>query len=642
MGVEKADPEVTGSRPKGRRSWPLSAYFAALVALFAIGASANLVTLTAQRRLNWGLTAISLVRLLSFVVAALVLYRLLARPIIRLSAEVRAAINHSSAGPIKVTGAAEISSLVRDVNQMIAQAKADIEVSSRLAAIVESSADAVIGLTLDGVITSWNTEAQSQYGYSPNEIAGHNVAELIPNDRPDELTPILHAIRQGSMVRGFETKHVRKDGTIFDASVSFSPVRDDSGAVIAASSIVRDISDRVRLDADRRALEHQQQQYQRLESLGQLAGGIAHDFNNLLGIIINYADFVAEATTDSAAQADIGQIKAAAQRAAKITMQLLILGRRETAQPAALALNTVVADARDMLSKTVGEEIEIRVDPAAGLPTINADRRQVEQVILNLAANARDAMPQGGTLTIETSLLDVDERHTRLRPGISPGRYVELAMSDTGTGMRAEVMDHIFEPFFTTKPMGQGTSLGLGLATAYGIVASAGGTIGVYSEVGTGTTFRLWFPAAGAAATGVADPATPILDNPGARGSGQTILIVDDELSLLEITSRILRQNGYDTLEASTFNEALSLASSQDFQLLLTDTVMPHMSGPTLAERIGKLRPGRPVVYMSGYTAETLNPQRMAAEGSAFIQKPFTRRALLEKVNAALNPRLSR
>ncbi len=345
---------------------------------------------------------------------------------------------------------------------------------------------------------------------------------------------------------------------------------------------------------------------------------------------MNYAAFVAQETTDKpTVQADIEQIQAAAERAARITRQLLIIGRRQMTKREALGLNAIVTGSRDLLASAVGAAIEIRVDPAADLPSIVADRGQVEQVLLNLAVNARDAMPHGGTLTIETSLADLDDGYARLHPGVDIGRYVELAVSDTGTGMSAEVAAHMFEPFFTTKPVGQGT--GLGLATVYGIVTGAGGSISVDSEEGTGTIFRLFFPAVAAAAL-----ATSAAAAGDARGNGETILVVDDEPPVLQLTSRILRQNGYATLEAGTFEEALSLASSHNLQLLLTDSVMPRVSGQTLAGRMTELRPGLPVLYMSGYSPDMMSAQHAPAERMMFIQKPFTSRDLLEKVQAAL------
>ena len=631
MGVESADSGVVADGSKGkRRSLSIRAWVVGFVAVFVLASGSGLVGLAVANQLSDWLLAFTLGGLVVFLAAALVFYRRIAWPIAELSSRVRAAMTHTTTGPITVTGPPEVASLARDINQMIAKGKADFEATSRLAAIVGSSADAIIGKTFDGVITSWNAGAEDQYAYAADEIIGRSVSELIPPDRAGELASIMERVRHGERIQHFETKRRCKNGTILDVSVSISPIRDASGAVTGAASVARNITERVRLEADRRALEHQLGQIERLESLGKLAGGVAHDFNNLLAIILNYAAFVAQETTDKpTVRADIEQIQAAAERAARITRQLLIIGRRQITKPEALGLNAVVTDSRDLLASAVGAAIEIRLDLAADLPSIVADRGQVEQVLLNLAVNARDAMPHGGTLTIETNLADLDDGYARLHPGVDPGRYVELAVTDTGTGMSAEVAGHIFEPFFTTKPAGQGT--GLGLATVYGIVTGAGGSISVDSEEGTGTIFRLFFPAVAAAA--LATSAAAVGDAPG---NGETILVVDDEPPVLQLTARILRENGYATLEAGTFEEALSLASSHNLQLLLTDSVMPRVSGQTLAGHATELRPGLPVLYMSGYSPDMMNAQHAPAEGMMFIQKPFTRRDLLEKVQAAL------
>ncbi len=624
----------------------------------AFAGASTAQALAAANQLTNRELAITLVGLVVFLAAALVLHRRIARPIASLSAGVRAATTHMSAEPITVAGPAEVSALARDFNHLITAASRELEARSRLAAIAESSADAILGITLDGVVTSWNVGAESMTGYSREEMIGNNVSVLVPPDRAGELAAILDRVRAGQRVEQFETRRLRKDNSVIDLSFTISPIRDASGAVVGAATVARDVTGRNRAEADRHALEHRLHQSERLESLGQLAGGIAHDFNNLLAAILNYAGFVAEATDKPAVRADAKEIQAAAERAARLTKQLLIFSRREATQPEALDLNVIVADIHNLLSRSIGAHIELRVKPAAGLPAIQADRGQIEQVLLNLAINARDAMPQGGTLTIETSRAELDDADVSMHPGVSPGHYVKLDVADTGTGMSAEVAAHIFEPFFTTKPHGQGT--GLGLSTVYGIVTQAGGSMSVDSEEGTGTTFGLYFPAstaapstgapstaapstaapstadASTAAASSAAAATPDPAAPHIRGNGETILVVDDEPGVLEVTSRILHQNGYTTLAAATFEEALSLAASHDFQLLLTDSVMPNMSGRTLAERVAELRPGLAVLYMSGYSQAMPGPSRGRTDGTASIQKPFNRQALLEAVHAAL------
>jgi signal transduction histidine kinase len=369
---------------------------------------------------------------------------------------------------------------------------------------------------------------------------------------------------------------------------------------------------------------------ERLESLGQLAAGVAHDFNNLLAVIMNYAGFVAEETAaQPAVRTDADQIRLAAERAARLTKQLLIFARREPAQPQPLDMNTIVADMHDMLARSIGEQIELAIRPAAGLPVILADRGQIEQVLLNLAINARDAMPGGGTLTIQTRSADVDEDYAAAHPDARPGRYAELAVTDTGTGISQDIIDRVFEPFFTTKPPDKGT--GLGLSTVYGIVTGTGGTMSVDSEEGTGTTFCLRFPAAGPA---TAPP--PVAGGPQAQGNGETILVVEDEPAVLAATARMLRRNGYATLEAATADQALRQAAACGFQLLLTDSVMPGKSGEALADTITGLRPGVPVVFMSGHAAPDTQPGD--SNQPPRLSKPFTQQALLDTIHAALHP----
>jgi two-component system cell cycle sensor histidine kinase/response regulator CckA len=506
------------------------------------------------------------------------------------------------------------------------------EAVSRLAAIVESSDDAIIGKTLDGIITSWNDGASAMYGYRAGEMIGRSVSVLIPPDRAGEMEHILDRLRRGEGISHFETRHVCKDGRIVDVSMSVSPIRDADGVLAGAASVAREITQH---DRDHRAMEARFQRSERMETLGNLAGGIAHDFNNVLGAIVGYADLVAEATADRpAVRADAERIRVEAQRAARLTKQLLIFSQRDLAPPEVVDLNAVIADVHALLSASIGGNIELRFDPAAALPAIEANRSHAEQVLLNLAINARDAMPGGGTLTIGTSFAENTEGLTGRYAGLAPGRYVELAVSDTGTGISAEVMDRIFEPFFTTKPLGLGT--GLGLATVYGIVTRAGGGVSVDSQEGAGATFRVCFPAIGAPAPAMSDGTVPSAEA-DARGNGETILVVDDEPAMLKVAARILRKGGYVALQAGTVEEALMLASAHDIKLLLTDSVMPHMSGRALAERAAELRPGLRVLHMSGYTAGVLSPRDIRNGEVAFVEKPFTAEALLRKVRAVLS-----
>jgi PAS domain S-box-containing protein len=512
-----------------------------------------------------------------------------------------------------------------------ARARREFGLATRLAAIVESSADSIVSASLDGVVTTWNPAAERMYGWAAEEIIGQSTSLLIPPDMVAELVPIFQRVRLGEIIEPFETRLLRKDGSMIEVWLSDSPIRDTEGTVTGVSAITRDLTERNRAGAQRSALEARLHQAERLESLGMLAGGIAHDFNNLLAAIMNFASFVAEETADQPeVAADAAQIQVAAQRAARLTRQLLTFSRREKPQPQVLDLNAIVTDITSLLSRTIGAHIELRTETAQDLPAIEADRGQVEQVLLNLAINARDAMPHGGTLAITTRLADLRDGDIGLNPGSSPGRYAELAVADTGTGISPQTLGRIAEPFFTTKPAGQGT--GLGLSTVYGIITGAGGSLHVESEEGTGSTFRLYFPAV-SSATVAAPAASPRVT----RGHGETILVVDDEPGVLEATVRILRHHGYTTLDAATGEQALSLAATHGIQLLLTDSILPRIPGAALAERIASMRPGLAIVYMSGYTEGLPGPQPGPGQGAARLQKPFDQQALLEAVHTALS-----
>ncbi len=389
--------------------------------------------------------------------------------------------------------------------------------------------------------------------------------------------------------------------------------------------------ERLQAQAERERLENRLHQSQRLESLGLLAGGVAHDFNNLLSVILNCAAFVAEATTDNEpVQADVQEIRKAAKQAAQLTRQLLIFGRRDRVQLEALDLGAVVADVQSLLARSIGEHVKLIVHPPGSLPPVRADRSQIEAVLVNLAINARDAMPDGGTLTIESGVALLDGEQAGLFPPVPSGSYVTLSVTDTGVGMSPDVVMRIFEPFFTTKPQGHGT--GLGLATVHGIVAAAGGGLSVQSELGVGTTIRAFFPAAEQAVAAEATP-PPAVD---VRSRGETLLVVEDEPAVLQLVVRMLRRNGYSVIAAPTGTQALALAAEHDFDMLLTDVVMPEISGLELAERIRQLRPAASILFMSGYSPDLFGGKRDMAEGITLLQKPFTEQALLEGIRTAM------
>jgi two-component system, cell cycle sensor histidine kinase and response regulator CckA len=393
------------------------------------------------------------------------------------------------------------------------------------------------------------------------------------------------------------------------------------------SSGIRDITERI-------ALEERLRQSQKMEAVGRLAGGIAHDFNNLLTIILGYSQILSDGFPAGSRLADSNaQIKSAAERAAGITRQLLAFSRKQVLSPRVINLNDIVLNLDSLLRRLIGEDIEVMTVPANDLGTVKADPGQIEQVIMNLALNSRDAMPQGGKLTLETANATLDENYANQHQAVEPGKYVMLAVSDTGHGMTTETMGRIFEPFYTTKEVGKGT--GLGLSMVYGIVKQSGGYIWVYSEPGQGTTFKIYLPR-------VDQPAEPAsAERPligGARGT-ETILLVEDDPQLRELSTSVLSHCGYRVLTASTPEEGIAICESnhRDIRLLVTDVVMPRMNGRQLAERIQKVSPRIRVLYISGYTDNAIVHYGVLDSGLWFLAKPFTLSALVAKVREVLD-----
>jgi PAS domain S-box-containing protein len=398
---------------------------------------------------------------------------------------------------------------------------------------------------------------------------------------------------------------------------------------------------RLKTEAERERLESQLHQSQRMESLGELAGGVAHDFNNLLAVILNYASFVAEELTKATETPtgtqwvgplkDVEQIQLAAVRAGRLTHQLLAFARREVIQPRVLSLNSAIARMEQILRPTIGEQVELVIDLAAELPMVVADPGLLEQIVLNLAINARDAMPAGGTVSIDTAAVEITEDEL-VGDSAPSGLYVRLRVADTGVGMSPEVRDRAFEPFFTTKPKGEGS--GLGLATVYGIVSQFGGSTRIYSEAGIGTTVTVLLPATG-------DDAAPdeLVDHRTGLGGRETILMVEDEDALREVTRRILTRNGYKVLTAAGGAEAIELATAHagPIDLVLTDVIMPKMQGTTVADEVTQLRPGVRVLFMSGYAQPVLAAGAVLKPGFRMVDKPFNEVTLLTKLREVLD-----
>jgi hypothetical protein len=512
---------------------------------------------------------------------------------------------------------------------------------------MEAAPDAMICMDAAGRVAGINAQAELLFGYPRQELIGRPVEVLVPDEaravHPGHRAGYLANPRPRPMGAGIELAGRRRDGSTFPAEISLSTIDTDGG--ILAVAAVRDVTqrleaqaerERLRMQAERGKLEHQLHQSQRLESLGQLAGGVAHDFNNLLGVISSYAAFVAKEIARQgpgeqwqSVSDDIEHVQQAAKRAADLTRQLLAFARQEVIQPRAISLNDTVAAMKELLLRTLGEHIELIIDLAEDLSPVLADQGQLEQVLVNLAVNARDAMPGGGKLTIETAIEQVDELAASTK-GPSPGRYVTVAVSDTGCGIPPHLLDRVFEPFFSTKPQGQGT--GLGLATVYGILTQAGGAVRIYSEPGQGTTLRAYLPITTEAADRSEPPA---LAQPGA---GQVVLVVEDEPALREVTRRTLAENGYQVIAAASGTEALSLFTSrpEHIDLLLTDVIMPQMQGKELADKVLALHPDTPVVFMSGYTQGLLSTQGVQKSGIHLIEKPFSEGTLLTKLHQVL------
>jgi PAS domain S-box-containing protein len=497
-----------------------------------------------------------------------------------------------------------------------------------------------------GEIQLANLSAARMFGYEQAELLGREVGLLIPES--------LRGVHEGHVDEWFSDPRPRllgsgrglvgrrKDGTELRLEISLQPVDTRSGTWAIAA--VRDVSARLGAIRERERLQEelreahsvgvvdaQLSQAGRLETVGQLAGGLAHDFNNILGVIINYSRFAAEQLEpDSQPRKDIEQVRQAAERGVGLARQLLIFSRREIVPTEVFDLNELVSQMESLLERTLGEDIELIAACAEDLWPIKGDRAQIEQVLVNLALNSRDAMREGGTLRIETANVVLDEHHGRLHPNVAPGHYVSLTVSDTGAGMDAEIAARAFEPFFSTKPKGEGT--GLGLAMVYGVVTQAGGTVTLSSEPGIGTSVVVHLPATGEV------PREREGGLPTPRARDETVLVVEDDESVRRMTQRILERAGYSVLSAESGASALDIIDEQrNVDLLLTDVVMPRMSGTELSKRAVVMNPSLRVLLMSGYADRAPAPDPKLDGGAEFISKPFQPEELLERVREVLD-----
>jgi len=505
------------------------------------------------------------------------------------------------------------------------------ESQESLSRVISSAADAIITKDLNGITTSWNPAAERLFGYSAEEVLGKSLLMLFPPDRMNEERQILERIEKGERVEHFESVRIRKDGRPVQVDLTISPMRNREGRITGASKIARDISAQKEAEEALRNSEEQLRQSQKMEAVGQLAGGVAHDFNNLLGVILGCAELISECADLIQVRKRAEEIQKAGQRAADLTRQLLAFSRKQMLEPKIIDLNAKVSKMTDMLARLVGEDVEIRTSLPANLGKVRADPSQIEQILMNLVVNAREAMPNGGNITIETENVKLDEAYAGSHTSVLPGSYVMIAVSDSGMGMDAEISAHIFEPFFTTKENGTG----LGLATVYGAVKQSGGNIWVYSEPGKGTTFKIYLPRVDGAVDGSGgaqrSAATP-------EGT-ETILLVEDSASLRDVTKEFLQIAGYNVVEAKDGKDALRVARMHEerIHLLLTDVVMPGMGGRELANEIKQIHPETRILFMSGYTSNAIVHRGVLDEELSLLTKPFTRSGLTQKVREMLN-----
>ncbi len=475
----------------------------------------------------------------------------------------------------------------------------------------------------NGDIVLVNARTEKLFQYSRGELLGRPMEVLVPERLRGSR--LFSDSRARPMDASLELRGQRKDGSEFPIEISQSPLQTEQGILV--SSAIRDIS-------GRKEAENRLHQAERVESLGRLAGGVAHDFNNLLNVILGYSELLSErfpAADPSRAQID--QITTAAARAADLTRQLLAYGRQQVLQPTHMNLNDTLGELTGMLRRLIPEDVEIAVRPGSSLWPMRADPTQMLQIVMNLAVNARDAMPDGGKLTIETANVVLDEDYARKHVPVVPGEYVLLTVTDTGIGMSPETKERIFDPFFTTKEMGKGT--GLGLATVYGIVKQSEGFIWVYSEPGHGTSFQVHFPRREAK---LAQQKLSARVPSRCSNTARTILVVEDNDQLREVAVKLLGSAGYRVLEASQPERALEIAKTYEgpIDLLLTDVVLPQISGRVLAEKLAALRPNTKFLFVSGYTDDVIMRHGISNGSVAFLQKPYTNNSLTSKIHEIL------
>jgi PAS domain S-box-containing protein len=511
------------------------------------------------------------------------------------------------------------------------------EQSQLLSSILESMGEGLIAADIHGRPMVFNRRAEKLLGARARDVPPQRWAEACGLFLRDENTPL--PAQDNALVRAMDGQAASeqevfvRNSEVQGALVAMSgtPLRDESGRLAGGIAVLRDVT-------QQRRLEQQLLQAQKMEAIGHLAGGVAHDFNNLLSVIMSYGDLLFhDLPEESPLREDVAEMLEASRRAASLTRQLLAFSRRQVIEPRAVNLNELVSESEKMLRRILGEDIDLQTALSPSLGQVKADPTQIEQIILNLTVNARDAMPGGGRLTIETLNLPLNEEYAASNADVAPGEYVVLAVTDTGAGMDEDTIRHVFEPFFTTKPVGQGT--GLGLSTVYGIVKQSGGHIEVHSEAAHGTSFKVFLPRIDGLQRGEARESVA----PETLPSTATILLVEDDEAVRRVALRILQHSGYRVLESRTPAEAISLCRERgrSVDLLLTDVVMPEVSGPKLAEELANMYPHMLTLYMSGYPGGAVTGMDVLDAGVAFLPKPFAPASLVTKVQEVLASRVA-
>ncbi len=530
--------------------------------------------------------------------------------------------------------------VTRDVTERQAAHVNLLESEQRYRRLVEAVIDyAIFQLDPAGHVSTWNTGAQRIKGYTRDEIVGQHFSRFYTDEDRQAGVP-QKALQQAAKIGRYEAEgqRVRKDGSRFWASVVIDPIYDEARQLVGFAKVTRDITERVEAQRKLKEIQDQVATSQKLEAIGQLSGGIAHDFNNLLMIVIGNLETAQRHLRQGTAGANLQRVLSnaarGAQRAAALTSRLLAFSRRQALDPKPLNVNAFLTGVVEFLQRSLGEQVEIEAVGGAGLWQIEVDVNQLESALVNLAINARDAMPNGGKLTIEAANVHVDDQYVRSNPEMTSGQYVAICVTDTGIGMSSDTLNHAFEPFFTTKELGQGT--GLGLSQVYGFVKQSGGHVKIYSELGQGTTVKVYFPRYLGKALGE-DPA---VDEPLAEGEQtETVLVVEDDSDLRSYLAEILRGLKYRVITTSNAQSALMTlkANAHHVDLLLTDIIMPGMTGRELGKKAQEVRPALQVLYMTGYSRNAVVHQGRLDEGVELLQKPVSQGELANRVRAILD-----